>query len=109
MVAQQDQLRISASQANFSQTCGPCKKTFYSQNAFNNHLSSKRHRVATLRTPNRLDALRDDVSVTDSIDSGTVSLDVMNSVTSLDDNVQAIEEGVGNMEIGEDVLTFPKC
>jgi pre-60S factor REI1 len=103
ILAQQDQLRISASQSNFSQTCNPRKKTFSSQNAYNNHLLSKRHRIATLRTPNRLDALRDDLSIAESVGSGTVSLDMINSVTSLDDNVQAIAEAVNHMEIMDEV------
>lgn len=102
-IAQQDELRISASQANFSQTCVPCKKTFYSQNAYNNHLSSKRHRLATLR-PNRLAVLKDDnESIAGSIGS---SLDMMDSVASLDGSMRAIEEGVNHMEIvdEEDVV-----
>jgi pre-60S factor REI1 len=99
-VAQQDQLRLSASQANYTQTCVPCKKTFYSQNAFNNHLSAKRHRLATLRS--RVD-VRDDESVAG---SETVSLGMTGSVASLDD-VQAIEQGVEQMEIvDEEVYRF---
>lgn len=102
-VAQQDQLRLSASQANYTQTCVPCKKTFYSQNAFNNHLSSKRHRIATLRSSSRLDA-RDDESVAG---SETVSLGLSGSVASLDD-VQAIEQDVDRMAIvDEEVPSLP--
>jgi hypothetical protein len=52
----------------------------------------------TLRSPGRLDALRDDESIADSVGSGTVSLDMVNSVTSLDD-IQNIEQGVNQMEI----------
>jgi len=104
-IAQQDQLRLSASQANYTQTCVPCKKTFYSQNAFNNHLSSKRHRIATLRLSSRLDA-RDDESVAG---SETVSLGMSGSVASLDD-VQAIEQGVDRMEIvDEEVIPLFEC
>jgi pre-60S factor REI1 len=99
-VAQQDQLRLSASQANYTQTCVPCKKTFYSQNTFNNHLSAKRHRLATLRS--RVD-VRDDESVAG---SEIVSLGMTSSVASLDD-VQAIEQGVEQMEIvDEEVWLF---
>lgn len=102
MSAQQDQARLSVSQANYSQTCAPCKKTFYSQNAYNNHLSSKRHRVAASRSPNRLDAIRggdDNESITGSIGSGTVSLDMMDSVASLDASVRAIDDGVNHVVI----------
>lgn len=104
VLAQQDQLRLSASQANFSQTCVPCKKTFYSQNAYNNHLSSKRHRIASLRAAN---ATQEDAeSLAGSI--GTVSVDMVGSVASLDDPVQAIDEGVDRMEIvDEEVSPFP--
>ena len=92
---------MSTSQANYSQTCVPCRKTFYSQNAFNNHLSSKRHRLAALRSPNRLGALRgeDIESIAGSVGSGTVSLDMIDSVASLDGSVQAIGDSVDHMKI----------
>ena len=109
-VAQQDQLRQSASQANYSQTCVPCKKTFYSQNAYNNHLSSKRHRLAPLRSPNRLDALKgdDSESIAGSIGSGTVSLDMVDSVASLDDgSVKAIDDAVSHMRILDEEVFIP--
>ena len=101
VLAQQDQFRLSASQANYSQACVPCKKTFYSQNAYNNHLSSKRHRLAALRSPNRFDALRgnDNESIAGSVGSGTVSLDMIDSVASLDGSIQAIGDGVDHMKI----------
>lgn len=104
LLAQQDQLRLSASQANYSQTCPACKKTFYSQNSYNNHLLSKRHKLATARSLNRLDALKDDnESIAGSIDSGTI--DMMGSVISVDnDSVQAIEDGVDKLEIVDEVF-----
>jgi pre-60S factor REI1 len=88
-------------------TCVACKKTFYSQNAYNNHLSSKRHRLASLRSASRLDALRgdDNESIAGSIGSGTVSLDMTGSVASLDDSVVAIEEGVHHMEIVDEEVS----
>jgi hypothetical protein len=109
MTAQQDQLRLSASQANYSQTCAPCKKTFYSENAYNNHLSSKRHRLATLRSANRLDALRadDNESIAGSIGSGTISLDMANSIASLDEGVLTVEASVDNMEVVNEVEVIP--
>jgi pre-60S factor REI1 len=106
-IAQQDELRLSASQANYSQTCVPCKKTFYSQNAYNNHLSSKRHRLASLKFANRADALNGDdtESIAGSIGSGTISLDMMDSVASLDD-IQPIEERVDHLKIVSEEVTF---
>ena len=103
MVAQQDQLRLSASQANYSQTCPACKKTFYSQNSFNNHLLSRRHKLAAARSINRLNTFRgdDNESVAGSIDSGTI--DMMGSVVSIDGSVQAIEEGVEKLDIVDEV------
>ena len=109
--AQQDQVRQSASQANYSQICVPCKKTFYSQNAYNNHLSSKRHRLATLRSPNCLDALKgdDSESIAGSIGSGTVSLDMVASVGSLDDgSVKAIDDAVNHMHILDEEVFPPR-
>jgi pre-60S factor REI1 len=101
VIAQQDQLRLSASQANYSQTCVPCKKTFYSANAYNNHLSSRRHRLAVARSAKQFGVLRlDDVeSVTGSIDSGT--LEMAGSIASLDD-IRALESGVGKLDIVEE-------
>jgi pre-60S factor REI1 len=108
--AQQDQLRLSSAQANFQTTCMACKKTFYSQNAYNNHLSSKRHRLAAVRSANRLDALKgdDNESVAGSIGSGTVSLDMVGSVASLDESIAAIEEGVNHMEIVNEEVSLIK-
>jgi Zinc-finger double-stranded RNA-binding len=108
--AQQDQLRLSDSQANYSQICVPCKKTFYSQNAYNNHLSSKRHRIATVRAANRLDLLKNDdnESIAETIGSGTVSLDMMDSVANLDD-VQLIQEGVAQLDIVDEEVLPALC
>jgi len=108
--AQQDQARLSSAQANYQQTCVPCKKTFYSHNAYTNHLSSKRHRIASLRM-NRVDAVRDDESVAGSIGSGTVSLDMRDSVASLDaldGDVRTLEEGVTQMDIVDEEVPRPQ-
>jgi pre-60S factor REI1 len=106
--AQQNQQRLSESQANYSQPCIPCKKIFYSQNAYTNHLSSKRHRLASLRTANRLSALKadDTESIAGSIGSGTISLDMVDSIASLDD-VHAIQDGVDHMQLDDEVFSIP--
>jgi len=66
---------------------------------------------------NRLDALKggagdDNESVAGSIGSGTVSLDMLDSVASLDErDVMALEEGVAHMEILDEegvTTTFPR-
>jgi hypothetical protein len=54
---------------------------------------------------NRVDAVRDDESLAGSIVSATVSLDMRDSVASLEGEVLVLEEGVEHMEIvDEEVL-----
>jgi cytochrome c-type biogenesis protein CcmH/NrfF len=53
----------------------------------------------------RVDGVCDDESVAGSIASATVSLDMRDSVASLDGEVQTLEEGVEQMEIVDEEVS----
>jgi pre-60S factor REI1 len=58
----------AAAKASFERTCGACQKTYYSENAFNNHVGSAKHKA-------RLAALaRGGDTETASVMSSTISL-----------------------------------
>ncbi|KAJ1956486.1 pre-60S factor rei1 [Linderina pennispora] len=46
VLAQQAKAADDSQRASFSATCDVCKKTYSSENAFNNHLNSKKHKEA---------------------------------------------------------------
>jgi hypothetical protein len=56
---------------------------------------------------NRVDAVRDDESLAGSIVSATVSLDMRDSVASLEGEVLVLEEGVEHMEIVDEEVPPP--
>ena len=62
----------AAAKASFEKGCAACQKTFYSENAYQNHLGSQKHRfrLATLKT-GEIPATTDE---TDSVISSTFSL-----------------------------------
>ena len=62
----------AAAKASFEKSCSACQKTYYSENAFQNHLKSQKHRlrVAALQSGNR--ALRGDTM--SSMSSSTFTL-----------------------------------
>ena len=86
--------------ANYSQTCPNCNKSFNSPNAYTNHLSSRRHRATTSRTPwNRLDSQKGDDDVSSMVGS---TIDLSGSVASVDD-LQNIETGMKQLNVVPEV------
>ncbi len=45
VIAAQASTTAAAAQAAFATTCPTCQKTYYSENAYQNHLASKAHRA----------------------------------------------------------------
>ncbi|KAF1941333.1 hypothetical protein EJ02DRAFT_455272 [Clathrospora elynae] len=60
----------SAAKAAFEKSCTPCQKTYFSENAYNNHLNSQKHRLNIAKAG----ATDDAVSVTGSMASSAFSL-----------------------------------
>ncbi|KAI9708587.1 MAG: hypothetical protein M1820_003805 [Bogoriella megaspora] len=61
----------TAARASFEKTCEACRKTYYSQNAYQNHLSSQKHRTLVATMPNTPGAREEDAA---SLISSTFSL-----------------------------------
>ncbi|KAF9741647.1 hypothetical protein PMIN06_001440 [Paraphaeosphaeria minitans] len=59
----------TAARASFEKSCGPCQKTYYSENAYNNHLNSQKHRANLAKA-----GFDDAASVTGSVMSSAFSL-----------------------------------
>jgi pre-60S factor REI1 len=60
----------TAARASFEKSCSACQKTYYSENAYNNHLNSQKHKANLLRATKGDDS----ASVTGSVLSSTFSL-----------------------------------
>ena len=63
----------SAAKASFEKLCSPCQKTYFSENAYNNHLNSQKHRMNTAKSGGGAQ-LDDAASVTGSMTSSAFSL-----------------------------------
>jgi len=98
VIAQQQQLKLDAAQADYSQVCIPCKKTFSSENAYINHLSSRRHRLSSMKFSARHD---DAASVAESMVSSTISYPMTDSVASLDE-IRTLQGQVEQMNLVEE-------
>ncbi|KAL1594387.1 pre-60S factor rei1 [Paraconiothyrium brasiliense] len=59
----------TAAKASFEKSCAACQKTYYSENAYNNHLNSQKHRANVAKA-----GLDDTASVTGSVMSSAFSL-----------------------------------
>lgn len=59
----------TAARASFEKSCAACQKTYYSENAYNNHLNSQKHRANVAKA-----GLDDAASVTGSVMSSAFSL-----------------------------------
>ncbi|OLL21662.1 Cytoplasmic 60S subunit biogenesis factor [Neolecta irregularis DAH-3] len=56
-IAAQDQSNAEVEKANFVAECRTCSKTYYSENAYANHLSSKRHKSLSKDRPDNLSSV----------------------------------------------------
>ncbi|KAF2264691.1 hypothetical protein CC78DRAFT_533039 [Lojkania enalia] len=63
----------TAAKAAFEKTCQACQKTYYSENAYNNHLNSQKHKTNLIRA-SKSGHIDDSASVTGSVMSSTFSL-----------------------------------
>lgn len=61
----------SAARASFEKACVVCNKTYYSENAYNNHLGSQKHKLQLMRSTSTNKHVADDAS---SVMSSTFSL-----------------------------------
>lgn len=63
----------TAAKASFEKLCTPCQKTYFSENAYNNHLNSQKHRMNMAKS-GKSGQLDDAASVTGSMISSAFSL-----------------------------------
>jgi pre-60S factor REI1 len=92
----------AAAKASYERTCAPCQKTFYSENSFQNHVKSSKHRSCEARV--KQTGVTDDTS---SILSSTFSLGEPISrreiaASGLDSEVNGIIDGLKEATIQED-------
>jgi pre-60S factor REI1 len=64
----------TAAKASFEKLCSPCQKTYFSENAYNNHLNSSKHRINLAKSGKGGATLDDAESVTGSMISSAFSL-----------------------------------
>jgi pre-60S factor REI1 len=64
----------TAAKAAFEKLCSPCQKTYFSENAYNNHVNSSKHRVNMAKSGRGGAQLDDAESVTGSMASSAFSL-----------------------------------
>ncbi|KAI4606408.1 hypothetical protein J4E80_010160 [Alternaria sp. BMP 0032] len=98
----------TAAKASFEKLCTPCQKTYFSENAYNNHLNSSKHRINMAKS-GRGAQLDDAASVTGSMVSSAFSLGesmAESEATTVngDKEVADVAEGLQNASLeGEDV------
>jgi len=73
VLANKASAEATAAKASFEKSCQACQKTYYSENAYNNHLNSQKHRTNVMRM-NKNGHLDDSASVTGSVISSAFSL-----------------------------------
>ncbi|RMZ74520.1 hypothetical protein GMOD_00003569 [Pyrenophora seminiperda CCB06] len=98
----------TAAKASFEKVCSPCQKTYFSENAYNNHLNSQKHRVNMAKSGKGAQ-LDDAASVTGSMVSSAFSLgeSMAESETTTvngdnDKDLSTVVEGMKNTSIEED-------
>ncbi|KAI4909876.1 uncharacterized protein J4E92_010492 [Alternaria infectoria] len=97
----------TAAKASFEKLCTPCQKTYFSENAYNNHLNSSKHRINMAKS-GRGAQLDDAASVTGSMVSSAFSLGesmAESEATTVngDKDVADVAEGLQNASLeGED-------
>ena len=97
----------TAAKASFEKVCTPCQKTYFSENAYNNHLNSSKHRINMAKS-GRGAQLDDAASVTGSMVSSAFSLGESmadSEVTTVngdaDKDVADVADGLKNASIEE--------
>lgn len=74
VLAQKSLAATSADRANFAEKCEPCGKVYYSENAYNNHIGSRKHKDSVKAALSRVEVVADVDSEDDTHDS-TFSLE----------------------------------
>lgn len=76
VLAQKSLAATTAEKANFAERCEPCSKIYYSENAYTNHIGSKKHKDAVKAALSRVDDVPDVASDDDdSTHDSTFSLE----------------------------------
>lgn len=110
MLANKASAAATAARASFERVCPACQKTYYSENAFQNHLGSQKHKAQLARMQLR-DPLGDDAE-TGSMMSSTFSLgepletastQSMTGDADTDSSVRRVVEGMQDATIDEPV------
>lgn len=75
VLAQKSLAATTADRANFAERCEPCGKVYYSENAYTNHIGSKKHKDAVKSALSRVEAAAEDDSEDGSTHDSTFSLE----------------------------------
>ncbi|KAF2735283.1 hypothetical protein EJ04DRAFT_552060 [Polyplosphaeria fusca] len=100
----------TAAKASFEKSCSACQKTYYSGNAYNNHLNSAKHKGNAVRA-SRAGQMDDSASVSGSIMSSAFSLGepMADSLSSLDREAEKefeeVVDGIKQANLEDDPLS----
>ncbi|KAL5339468.1 C2H2 type zinc-finger-domain-containing protein [Aspergillus crustosus] len=87
----------AAAKASFEKTCVACQKTFYSENSYQNHVKSSKHRAREARLG------RDNIDDSSSVMSSTFSLgEPINKARDAEADVANVTEGLKEATIEEE-------
>ncbi|KAI8324289.1 hypothetical protein GQ54DRAFT_296279 [Martensiomyces pterosporus] len=108
VLAQQAKAAEDSKRAAFTADCDVCKKTYSSENAFNNHLNSKKHKDAEARMLRRMQAEEDTRTEQENI---AAAIAASNTANSAEPDAQTAVDGSGAAattdERGLKVSDFP--
>jgi pre-60S factor REI1 len=101
----------TAAKATFEKSCGPCQKTFYSENSFINHLRSQKHKANAAKQPEAesTDKHDDEVrSMTSSAFSLGDPIESGNGAAKVDPELDSVVEDMKKSTLGSEGADTPK-
>ncbi|KAL1304100.1 hypothetical protein AAFC00_000535 [Neodothiora populina] len=88
----------TAARASFEKVCTPCQKTYYSENAYNNHVGSQKHRMQVVRMKASNFAADDAASVMSSTFSLGEPLETASNAATEDGQGDGADRLAGNLQ-----------
>jgi pre-60S factor REI1 len=105
VLAAQASSRDAATRASYEKTCSVCGKTYFSENAYTNHLGSQRHRARLVILRARNDYVDDDS--TSVVSSALTEQTVTQAEVESEDDVGAVTQAIGGTSLSDNVDGAP--
>lgn len=105
VIANQANAAVTAARATYKKECTACQKTYFSDNAYKNHLASQRHRTLVMRP--HANPMNSDIAEVESVMSSTFSLGEPLDTTSVQSVTTQSVTSQAPSEQAESVASLP--